>query len=160
MDSQRLSRSERQARIRARKRQFGARPLTFAEIVKILSNTDFADLTGRRFGRLVVVGHFGVTLEGRYGQKRMRRWMCRCDCGVTRAILANSLLRNKSRSCGCLRREVARRRFQTMHFLEKQLGAVAFAGLSRVMTMDHVDSIMANALPKQPNPHEADVLNT
>lgn len=37
------------------------------------------DLTGRRFGRLVVLAPAGHVQFG----NRMRAWRCRCDCGVT-----------------------------------------------------------------------------
>lgn len=58
------------------------------------------DLTGRRFGRLLVRGVSGRRVDGHL------TWECICDCGNTRNLLANNLLRC-TRSCGCLRREVA-----------------------------------------------------
>jgi hypothetical protein len=131
----------------------GDRPLTFAEIVKTLSNPDFIDLTGQRFTRLVVQGYWGVSAQGRCGTKRMRAWTCKCDCGMTRVILANSLRRGKSRSCGCLRREKAAARFRALHFIERQMGDEALAGIERLSAMDHCEQILSNALgslPKQP----------
>ena len=52
-------------------------------------------LTGQRFGRLLVVREH--LAEGR------RRWMCLCDCGTYRSILQQCLTRDKypTRSCGC-----------------------------------------------------------
>lgn len=61
------------------------------------------DLTGRRFGRLVVRS-FVVT------DKPRARWLCACDCGETTETDAASLTRGLVRSCGCLAAEETRRR--------------------------------------------------
>lgn len=60
----------------------------------------FDDLTGQRFGRLVVE---------RYDQRtaRMHKWLCRCDCGTKKSIWGTNLRRGNTTSCGCLRRERA-----------------------------------------------------
>lgn len=39
---------------------------------------DFADLTGRRVGRLTVIGYGGKSGKNAGGA----RWVCRCDCGT------------------------------------------------------------------------------
>lgn len=52
------------------------------------------DLTGRRFGRLVVM-HMD------YEQKPTRA-MCRCDCGNCVSVIASQLPYGKTKSCGCL----------------------------------------------------------
>lgn len=57
------------------------------------------DLTGQRFGRLVVVGR----IEGAHSR---RQWECRCDCGVTCRPLRNNLARGHTTSCGCLKVEM------------------------------------------------------
>jgi hypothetical protein len=57
------------------------------------------DLTGMRFGRLVVIeraGHRGVE----------RAWVCRCDCGTECVTVTASLRKGNTRSCGCLHVEV------------------------------------------------------
>ena len=62
------------------------------------------DLTGHRFGRLLVISECG-----RKGGHVL--WLCRClgkngdDCGKEVIVLANNLLSGASRSCGCLNRE-------------------------------------------------------
>lgn len=61
---------------------------------------DRIDLTGRRFGRLVVLG-YGVGDD--FG-----RWRCVCDCGEERLVYGSPLRRGATRSCGCLARESAR----------------------------------------------------
>ena len=61
------------------------------------------DLTGMRFGRLVVVAFAGVERSGRVC------FRCRCDCGEQATVRSNSLRRGATRSCGCLRVETMRR---------------------------------------------------
>lgn len=58
------------------------------------------DLTGRRYGRLVVIRF------GHRGSRRQSFWLCRCDCGAEVEIPSGNLKSGGSRSCGCLRREV------------------------------------------------------
>lgn len=53
------------------------------------------DLTGANFGRLSVVGFFGVSL----GRKSM--WNCNCECGKKIVVRANDLKRGATKSCGC-----------------------------------------------------------
>jgi len=55
------------------------------------------DITGQRFGRLVVKERSGIQ-----GGKAL--WFCECDCGETKVILSDSLRNGRSQSCGCLRR--------------------------------------------------------
>lgn len=62
------------------------------------TNPSYGDFTGRRFGRLVVLGRSHI-------HERRWYWLCRCDCGVTRAIQGQSLQKGRSRSCGCRRAE-------------------------------------------------------
>jgi hypothetical protein len=59
----------------------------------------FDDLTGRRFGRLVV-----VNLVERTSRYRIR-YLCKCDCGEVRSINGGGLRAGNHMSCGCLRRE-------------------------------------------------------
>jgi len=60
------------------------------------------DLTGRRIGRLTAIRDVG---SDKYNY---RLWECRCDCGRTVTVNTNRLNKGKPRSCGCLRKEVAR----------------------------------------------------
>ena len=58
------------------------------------------DLTGQRFGRLLVLGF----AEYRYKQ-RNACWHVLCNCGTSSIVSARSLLRGLTISCGCYRRE-------------------------------------------------------
>lgn len=63
------------------------------------------DLTGRRFGRLVVLGQAEDHI--RANGVHVARWWCQCDCGSSpKAIVGHDLTRpNGIRSCGCIRAE-------------------------------------------------------
>lgn len=57
------------------------------------------DLTGQRFGRLVVIK------EAMERPRHRRYWVCLCDCGVEKEIAMTSLRSNLTSSCGCYGRE-------------------------------------------------------
>jgi hypothetical protein len=57
------------------------------------------DLTGQRFGKLLVVRCVGSAKD------RGLRWECQCDCGSTCITTAKVLRSGESQSCGCYNRE-------------------------------------------------------
>lgn len=65
------------------------------------------DLVGNRYGRLLVLS------VDKDNQKRDSRWICECSCGTKLSVLAMSLKRGSTKSCGCLRDELAAVRAQT-----------------------------------------------
>lgn len=61
------------------------------------------DLTGQRFGRLVVLSrHRDNDKQG------ATRWSCRCDCGASTIVRRSDLRDGNTRSCGCYARELSR----------------------------------------------------
>jgi hypothetical protein len=62
------------------------------------------DLTGQRFGRLIVIAR--AENRGRY----MAAWSCLCSCGTVKTVFQCHLRAGRSRSCGCWRREDVRQR--------------------------------------------------
>lgn len=64
------------------------------------------DLTGRRFGRLVVDGR-APTKKGRAG---FAEWFCTCDCGEVVQVRGDKLRNGDTRSCKCLQRELSSER--------------------------------------------------
>lgn len=60
-------------------------------------------MKSKRFGRLQVV-EYSYTQEYPSGQK-VRKWLCKCDCGNEKIILENSLKSGGASSCGCLQKE-------------------------------------------------------
>jgi hypothetical protein len=65
------------------------------------------DITGQRFGRLVV-----LRLAPR--ARRERYWVCRCDCGNETTIRGDHLRYGRQISCGCYKREESASRM-TVH---------------------------------------------
>lgn len=63
----------------------------------------YKDLSGEKFGRWTVIGEAEPKIwEGR----RIRRWNCQCECGTQRAVLEGTLVKGKSKSCGCFHSEI------------------------------------------------------
>jgi hypothetical protein len=60
---------------------------------------NFKDITGARFGNLVVTGYKLVTFPS--GQ-RGSRWFCDCDCGGKTEVGLSNLRSGSTKSCGCL----------------------------------------------------------
>ncbi len=59
--------------------------------------TSINDLTGKRFGKLIVVGFYG------FDKQHSALWKCLCDCGNGKVTNGNSLIRGLTQSCGCSR---------------------------------------------------------
>ena len=58
------------------------------------------DMTGQRFGRLVVIERAGTV-------KNKTVWRCVCDCGNTTTAVSYHLRKGIKLSCGCLHREAS-----------------------------------------------------
>jgi hypothetical protein len=61
------------------------------------------DLTGERFGRLIVM-QFNHSARTRSSSSRPY-WRCRCDCGNIKIVAGHHLKSCKIQSCGCIRSE-------------------------------------------------------
>jgi hypothetical protein len=61
------------------------------------------DLSGQRFGRLLVVYPLPPKKKG-----GSTRWLCRCDCGNESTPGTAQLRRGRANSCGCLQKERVR----------------------------------------------------
>ena len=62
------------------------------------------DLTGWKFGKLLVVRRAPNTAQGK------ARWDCNCDCGKDCIVNSRNLLRGSTKSCGCFRKETVSKR--------------------------------------------------
>jgi hypothetical protein len=59
-------------------------------------------LDGKKFTRLLVLKCTGANKSGHV------QWLCKCDCGKETIVNGTALVNGKSKSCGCLRSEIAR----------------------------------------------------
>jgi hypothetical protein len=57
-------------------------------------------MIGKHFDRWIVLKQVGRT------KNRSIAWLCRCDCGTERIVDGSSLRSGRSRSCGCLQKDV------------------------------------------------------
>jgi hypothetical protein len=68
----------------------------------IKQSTRVVDLTGRRFGKWVVLKYAGEKVNHRL-------WLCRCDCGVQKNVYESNLIGKRSTKCGrCPRDKIAK----------------------------------------------------
>ena len=70
---------------------------------------ELVDLTGKRFGRLVVLQR----AEKNIGKHSA--WLCKCDCGTLKIIRGDHLRHRKTTSCGCYENEARSRGNHTTH---------------------------------------------
>lgn len=66
------------------------------------------DLTGRQFGKLTALREVSPIITKR--GKSLRAWLCRCSCGREVVVRQGNLTGKVTRSCGCLKKEKARKR--------------------------------------------------
>ena len=59
------------------------------------------DLTGKRFGKLLVIASLGIK-EYLTNGKRITYFLCKCDCGIEITTPGVYLKNGKKKSCGCL----------------------------------------------------------
>jgi hypothetical protein len=91
-------------------------------------NHKFPDLTGRTFNRWTVIKETEDVHERKTGAKY---FLCKCDCGTEKVVNGNSLIRGRSKSCGCLQKEI------THDLLVKDLTGKRFSRLE-VIELDYI----------------------
>jgi hypothetical protein len=62
------------------------------------SCTIIQDITGKRFGKILVIKSLGMD------EKRNAKWECQCDCGNRFTIFGSALIKAGVKSCGCVPR--------------------------------------------------------
>lgn len=60
------------------------------------------NISGCRFGKLIVMKRAQNTKDGK------TQWLCQCDCGNSKIIRKSDLITGKTKSCGCLRKEITK----------------------------------------------------
>ena len=71
----------------------------------VIVNSTFIDITGQKFWRFKVL-HFDI--DTRFDKHP--KWVCECECGVVKSVRGDHLKSGKTKSCGCIKREVLKKR--------------------------------------------------
>ena len=99
------------------------------------------DLTGKRFGKLMVLGKYDV-VPRKDGKGTRSRWSCKCDCGENCIVLRDNLVKLNTQSCGCLELE------NKFAKCEKRLVGKKFGRLTVIKRIDEQDGTDAKFLCK------------
>lgn len=73
----------------------------------------FIDLTGMRFGRLLVLG-----IDKEKSHDKIIYWICQCDCGNIVSVRGGDLRGGNTKSCGCLHKENPAKLFSKSNRIE------------------------------------------
>jgi len=71
-----------------------------------MANT-FKDLTGLRFGRLLVISYIKANSFTITGKRAFSKWHCKCNCGNSINVTSSSLNSGNTKSCGCFGKETS-----------------------------------------------------
>lgn len=74
-------------------------------------NPRIKDETGNVYGRLTVLRMYDRSKDSVALSSPGAYWVCRCECGNETIVYSGSLRKGQTRSCGCLRSELAKERF-------------------------------------------------
>lgn len=72
------------------------------------NSKNIRDLTGKKFGRLTVIGLHPTETRKTY-------WACQCECGNVKVVRSDSLQSGAIRSCGCLKKQQDRANLTANH---------------------------------------------
>lgn len=83
------------------------------------------DITGQKFGRLLVIERSGATPDGK------ATWRCKCDCGNECIVSGKYLRGGNTKSCGCLHKEQLVHRSSTHKMTSSRLYRIWHNMISR-----------------------------
>ena len=94
----------------------------------------FNDLTGKRFGYLLVFE------ETEKKSSNSIVWKCRCDCGNIHETTAARLISGKVRSCGCLKKETLDKKkgFETKDLRGQRFGRLEVLELTEKRSCSNI----------------------
>lgn len=87
---------------------------------EIQQKNKMKDIQNKRFGKLIALEPDFEKSKNSHGIV----WLCKCDCGNNAYVKATQLLQGKTKSCGCLLKEVlTERNIIEKYKLEKNMGS-------------------------------------
>ena len=69
------------------------------------------NLIGEKYGRYTVLNKGSVYVSPK--GKKYTKYICQCDCGTIKEVRTSALQSGNTKSCGCLNKELSRKRFTT-----------------------------------------------
>ena len=78
----------------------------------------YRDLTGQRFGRLIVIS----LIDCEAGANIPTKWLCKCDCGNEIEVTGSNIKSGNTTSCGCKQKEIAKK----IHYKHGETGTRLF----------------------------------
>lgn len=104
-----------------------------------MTPSNFRDVTGQKFNRLLFIKRVENDSSGR------TRWECLCDCGVVKSYLMTNVTTGKTKSCGCLAKEVRKDFKGTL--LTWNAGEVEFLNANyKTLTIDALAGILGKSV--------------
>lgn len=97
---------------------------------EINSKRCIKDLTGQRFGRLIVVQRAEDYIIPKSGKHHVR-WLCRCDCGNECVVTGGNLKSGVTHSCGCYKKE------QMSEYFTKDITGQKFGKLTAIEKVEN-----------------------
>ena len=76
------------------------------------NNQIMISLIGKRFGRLLVKSIAGSN------DARLIVYNCQCDCGNVKQVASRNLIRQSTKSCGCLKKEMYKLKKNSQRFVK------------------------------------------
>lgn len=98
------------------------------------SESNVADLTGKKFGKLTVIERCGTS------KNRKAKWLCKCECGNTTEIQSDKLLIGMTTSCGCARIDAGNKVHEVLH-TELKVDGVVVPYLKRKARIDNKSGV-------------------
>lgn len=86
-----------------------------------------AAIDGMQFGRLKVLGYSQADKNGN------AIWLCRCDCGKETLARGDCLKSGKTRSCGCLRDDIQKKKKTTHGLCRSRLARIWYGMKKRCL---------------------------
>ncbi|MDR1837624.1 MAG: hypothetical protein LBQ89_08205 [Treponema sp.] len=80
------------------------------------------DLTGKKFGRLTVI-------EQSLSKNKKALWKCKCECGNEVIAKSDKLQNGRTKSCGCLHREIISAGINKTHGVSKSRLYAIWSGM-------------------------------
>ena len=91
-------------------------------------------LEGKKFGKLTVICS-GKSVKLKKGTRK--HWKCRCECGKETEVVSYSLIKGKTKSCGCLRSSEKIKRYGEKHQNWKGGTHITDKGYKKILCKNH-----------------------